>query len=187
MISYEPFYETLFKKGVTEYNLIFKQGFSANTFHRMKKGEAINTKTLDALCYALDCEVGDIIEFEQEETLATERIDKDNLIIPEKFAFMENSKSFEITKEIFEPDALILSDIKSEKLTIKGDNTVEFTFGKCPFLGIWAKPGAPYVCIEPWHGVNDGREVKADISEKRGIQHLNEGETFEFSWTAEIK
>lgn len=136
---------------------------------------------------AFNCKVGDIIEFEQEETLATERIDKDNLIIPEKFAFMENSKSFEITKEIFEPDALILSDIKSEKLTIKGDNTVEFTFGKCPFLGIWAKPGAPYVCIEPWYGVNDGREVKADISEKRGIQHLNEGETFEFSWTAEIK
>ena len=66
MISYEPFYETLFRKGITEYSLIFKQGFSANTFHRMKKGEAINTKTLDALCYALDCEVGDIIKFVKE-------------------------------------------------------------------------------------------------------------------------
>ena len=66
MISYKPFYETLFKKGITEYNLIFKQGFSANTLHRMKKGEAINTKTLDALCYALDCEVTDIIEFVKE-------------------------------------------------------------------------------------------------------------------------
>jgi len=66
MISYKPFYETLFKKGITEYNLIFKQGFSANTLHRMKKGEAINTKTLDALCYALDCEVSDIIEFVKE-------------------------------------------------------------------------------------------------------------------------
>ncbi len=54
------------KKGITEYNLIFKQGFSANTLHRMKKGEAINTKTLDALCYALDCEIGDIIEFVKE-------------------------------------------------------------------------------------------------------------------------
>jgi len=32
----------------------------------MKKGEAINTKTLDALCYALDCNVGDIIEFVKE-------------------------------------------------------------------------------------------------------------------------
>ena len=66
MISYEPFYETLFRKGITEYSLIFKQGFSANTFHRMKKGEAINTKTLDALCYALDCDVSDIIEFVKE-------------------------------------------------------------------------------------------------------------------------
>ena len=66
MISYKPFYETLFKKGITEYYLIFKQGFSANTLHRMKKGEAINTKTLDALCYVLDCEVSDIIKFEKE-------------------------------------------------------------------------------------------------------------------------
>ena len=135
---------------------------------------------------AFNCKVGDIIEFEQTETLATERIDKENLIIPEKFPFMENEKSFVITKEIFEPDALILSEIKSEKLRIKGENEIEFTFGKCPFLGIWAKPGAPYVCIEPWYGVNDGREVKKDISEKRGIERLEEGGTFEFSWTAEI-
>lgn len=66
MISYKPFYETLYKKGITEYNLIFKQGFSANTLYRMKKGEAISTKTLDALCFALDCEISDIIKFEKE-------------------------------------------------------------------------------------------------------------------------
>ena len=53
----------------TEYNLIFKQGFSANTLHRIKKGEAISTKTLDALCYALDCEVENIIKFEKEQHL----------------------------------------------------------------------------------------------------------------------
>ena len=66
MISYKPFYETLYKKSITEYHLIFKQGFSANTLHRIKKGEAISTKTLDALCYALNCEVEDIIKFEKE-------------------------------------------------------------------------------------------------------------------------
>ncbi len=66
MISYKPFYETLLKKKITEYNLIYKQGFSANTFYRMKKGEALSTKTIDALCYALDCEVSDIIKFEKE-------------------------------------------------------------------------------------------------------------------------
>ena len=66
MISYKPFYDTLFRKGITEYHLIFKEGFSANTLHRIKKGESINTKTLDALCYALDCSVSEIIEFVNE-------------------------------------------------------------------------------------------------------------------------
>lgn len=66
MISYKPFYDTLLRKGITEYYLIFKQGFSANTLHRIKKGEAISTKTLDALCYTLDCEVSDIIQFVKE-------------------------------------------------------------------------------------------------------------------------
>lgn len=136
---------------------------------------------------AFNCKVGDVIEFEYPETLSTERIDKDNLILDEKFPLIDNSREIVITKEIFEPDALILSDIKSKKLSIKGENEIEFTFGDCPFLGIWAKPGAPYVCIEPWYGVNDGREVKSDISEKRGIQRLDKGQTFEFAWIAEIK
>ena len=66
MISYKPFYDTLFQKGLTEYYLIYKQCFSANTLYRIKKGMAISTKTLDALCYALDCQVQDIIRFEKE-------------------------------------------------------------------------------------------------------------------------
>lgn len=62
MISYRPFYETLLKKDITEYHLIFHEGFSANTLHRMKHGKDISTKTLDALCYVLDCDVNEIIE-----------------------------------------------------------------------------------------------------------------------------
>ena len=67
MISYRPFYETLFKQGITEYQLIFKQGLSANTLHRMKHGEAISTKTLNVLCEILKCSVSDIIEYIPEE------------------------------------------------------------------------------------------------------------------------
>ena len=61
MISYEPFYQTLYKKGVTEYQLIYKQGLSANTLHRMKHGKDISTKTINTLCFILDCNVGDIL------------------------------------------------------------------------------------------------------------------------------
>lgn len=65
MISYKPFYETLLKKNITEYQLIFKEGISANILHRMHKGLPITTKTLDALCYILDCEVQDILKHDK--------------------------------------------------------------------------------------------------------------------------
>lgn len=61
MISYDPFYKLLLEKGITEYHLIYKEGISANTLHRMKKGLPITTKTLDTLCFILDCEVSDIL------------------------------------------------------------------------------------------------------------------------------
>ena len=63
VISYNPFYETLFKKNVTEYALIYKHGLPANTIHRMKHGKPITTTTLDTLCSVLDCKVEDILEY----------------------------------------------------------------------------------------------------------------------------
>lgn len=54
MISYKPFYETLFRRNLTEYQLIHHHGISANTLHRIKKGEAITTKTIDTLCDILN-------------------------------------------------------------------------------------------------------------------------------------
>ncbi|MBR4026981.1 MAG: helix-turn-helix domain-containing protein [Lachnospiraceae bacterium] len=63
MISYQPLFETMFKKNVSEYSLIFKHGIPANTIHRIKHGEAITTKTLNVLCEVLDCSVSEILEY----------------------------------------------------------------------------------------------------------------------------
>ena len=73
MISYQPFYQTLLQKGVTEYHLIFKQGVDANTLHRMKHGKAITTRTLNSLCEILDCQATDILEYipDDEQTSST--------------------------------------------------------------------------------------------------------------------
>lgn len=67
MICYAPFYRTLQKRDMTEYQLIFKHGVSANILHRMKHGQNITMKTLDTLCFILDCNVSDIIEYVKEE------------------------------------------------------------------------------------------------------------------------
>lgn len=63
MISYQPFYDTLLKKGITEYALIYKFGLPANTVHRMKHGKPITTTTLNVLCEILECKVEDILEY----------------------------------------------------------------------------------------------------------------------------
>jgi len=133
-----------------------------------------------------NCKVGDRIEFECNETVCTERIDSTNMLIDEKFPLLNNENTIEITKEIFEPDALIISGLKSKKLRLKGENEIEFTFGDCPVLGIWAKPGAPYVCLEPWYGINDNPVPYKDISEKREIRSSLPGEKFSLVWKAEI-
>jgi len=63
VISYEPFYRTLLERGITEYHLIYKEGISANILHRMRHKKNITMKTLDTLCFILDCKVSDIIEY----------------------------------------------------------------------------------------------------------------------------
>lgn len=138
-----------------------------------------------------NCEIGDVLEFDQvEDEVINEMIDEDAVLLPKHFPSPIDGKIFTITKNIFDADAHVLSNLKSTKCTLKGANRkgdVEFTFGDCPFLGLWAKPGAPYVCIEPWYGVNDSREKKPDFSQKRAIEKISPDEKFSFSWSAEIK
>ena len=63
MISYKPFWETLKKKNVSTYALIYKHGISSATIDRIKKGGGISTAKINDLCSILDCDVADIIEY----------------------------------------------------------------------------------------------------------------------------
>ena len=136
-----------------------------------------------------NCEIGDYLEFEEsEEGAEVEKIDKENIIIGRKFSvdLVDGNKLY-LTPDLFNDDALIFSDLNSSVVTLHGqDRTVRFDFGDAPFLGVWAKPNAPYVCLEPWYGVNDDRIRYGDISQKRGIQSLEPDESFDLVWIAEV-
>ena len=67
MNSYRPLWETLNKKSITTYDLIYKHGLSANTVHRLKNGKAITTSTLNELCFILRCTVSEIIGYTESE------------------------------------------------------------------------------------------------------------------------
>lgn len=134
-----------------------------------------------------NCKIGDTIEFPHAQTLRTERIDGESILIDETFPVIENSKKIVITKDIFDNDALILSGITDKKLSLLlgGGRKIDFNFDS-PVLGIWAKKNAPYVCIEPWWGINDSYDKKSDLSEKRLIMSLEKGEARTFEWSVEI-
>ena len=68
MISYEPLYETLKKKGVSTYKLINEYGISRSLLDRLKHNRPISTVTLNDLCNILHCRVEDILQFTEDNT-----------------------------------------------------------------------------------------------------------------------
>ena len=63
MISYEPFYETLQKRGISTYKLINQYGISRGLLDRLKHNKPISTVTLNDLCTILSCGVADVLRF----------------------------------------------------------------------------------------------------------------------------
>ena len=63
MIVFDRLWETMKKKGVSTYQLRERCGIDSKTVRRLRANENIETKTIDKLCAALDCGVGDILEY----------------------------------------------------------------------------------------------------------------------------
>ena len=61
MISYDPLWETMRRKGATTYTLQVKGGISSSTIRRLKANESVSTNTFDALCKILACELSDVV------------------------------------------------------------------------------------------------------------------------------
>lgn len=75
-----------------------------------------------------------------------------------------------LTKNSFDNDALIFQGLKSKTVSLKhtkSNHEVKVDISEFPYLGIWAKPGADYVCIEPWQGLADYTSHSKNIEEKK--------------------
>ena len=63
MIIFDKLWDTLEEKGVSTYVLREKCGIDSKTIRRLKANENIETKTLNKICEALNCELQDIAEY----------------------------------------------------------------------------------------------------------------------------
>lgn len=68
MISYEPFFEMLEERGISQYQMA-KYGVSQSTMQRMKNNQNISTHTIDRICHTLGCKIEDIMIHTKERRL----------------------------------------------------------------------------------------------------------------------
>lgn len=102
----------------------------------------------------------------------------------DKTNFFKENKIL-LNKNTFEDDALILKNLNSRKVYLKNNNKIElaFEYKGFPYLGIWSKPGAPFICIEPWFNTTDKVDSNGFYAQKEDIIKLGVNKEFESEYS----
>lgn len=119
---------------------------------------------------------GHSITFDQPEPQDIRRLDSDGLIAHHE-ATPVAGRTLMLDQALFAADALIWDQLASRRLEYRAPQGpwLEVAFD-LPQLGIWQKPGANFICIEPWQGTADPAGFAGEFADKPGIIHLAPGE-----------
>ncbi len=107
---------------------------------------------------------------------------------PEKTSkFIKENKIF-LDNKTFVNDAIILKNIKSRKIYLKTETKtiLAVEFKDFPYLGIWSKPDAPFICIEPWFNTADKVTSNGIFEEKENLIELENNEKFISEYSVEF-
>jgi galactose mutarotase-like enzyme len=111
------------------------------------------------------------ITFPNDEHSPVRRLDSAGLLLPERFQTPVVERRLTLTDELFLDDVLIFDDLRSRSV-IYGASTgprIRISFPDSPYLGIWTKPKAEFICIEPWHGIADPQGYTGAFGVKPGV------------------
>jgi len=120
------------------------------------------------------------IEFESDEPAPARRIDSAGLLTPERHPTPIIQRRLALADSLFQDDVLIFDQISSRSVLYGSSDgpRIKIGFPDAPLLGVWTKPGAPFICIEPWHGVTDPEGFSGDFKDKPGVFVLKGGGSF---------
>ncbi len=127
------------------------------------------------------------LEFDRPETLIFYQL-HDNLFSGKTREIQLNSTQLPLDYQLFENDAIVLKNYTTTSLKLFNQNQpiLNVKFSEFPYLGIWTKKDAPFICIEPWLGIADNHNASGKIEEKEGIQTLEALSQQSFEWSIEL-
>lgn len=116
------------------------------------------------------------IVFERDEPDPVKAIAADGTIASTQNPSPVQGDTLSLTDNLFAHDALVWDPIRSQSLTygplvdgLQAGPHLAIAFPDTPMLGIWTKPGAHYLCVEPWHGIADPQGYTGEFRDKPGI------------------
>ncbi len=131
---------------------------------------------------------GHSIRFDKPEPEPVRRLDSHGLLDPAPRPTPVEGDTLPLKDELFAEDALIFDALASRSLTYSGPGTAQVAvdFHGMPQLGLWMKPGAGYLCIEPWQGFSDPAGFEGPLDEKPEMVTIAPGERRSFTMAIRI-
>ena len=128
--------------------------------------------------------------FECAEPQPVRRIDPaSGLLLPDPQPTPVTGRELAPTPAMFAPDAVIWDALSSRAASFgaAGGAWLDLAWPDCAMLGVWQKPGAAYLCIEPWAGIADPVGFDGDVRDKPGILELAPGAAFAFQMDVTVR
>lgn len=122
--------------------------------------------------------------FEHDEPAPSRRV-RDGLLTPEALPSPILGRVLPLDPALFVDDAVILDRPASSSVRFEADGApVSLTVGwhGMRALGIWSKPGAAFLCIEPWHGLASPEGFDGAFTNKPELLHVAPGDTATLGW-----
>ena len=104
-----------------------------------------------------------------------------NLVSNQRLPIIKESCTLPLYDKYFTVDALVFKDLVSRSAVLRNRKTgraLRLDFPNAKYFVLWHKPNAPYICLEPWDGVQDTVDADGDLTHKEGISSLAAHEEF---------
>lgn len=126
--------------------------------------------------------------FAEKEAAPIRRL-KDGLLLPEPRPTPIVGTTLALSERLFDDDAIILERPASKSVHYGADSgpAIEMSWQGFNELGIWSKPGgAPFLCIEPWHGIASPIDFDGEFTAKPGVMLIEPAATRKLSYRIDL-
>ena len=128
------------------------------------------------------------LEFEKPEPDPQPGLDAQGLLTDEHRPSPVQGRFLPLHDGLFGADALLFLPAHSRavRYSAPGAPILEVSWHGFPDLGVWTRPGAPFLCLEPWRGFASPAGFRGEFADKPGVFLVAPGDTASASYGVRV-